>query len=183
MAFKCGVGVCIVCGAVSKYRCPKCRELYCSLACCSTHKTRGDCEKAASADKMTATSSSGGSSGSSSGLEGRSCEGGISIEESRKTEAETIIQVADRRPVDSKGYSRIKDNVGEVLSTRQKEAISQSKEAVTLLRSKRLQEELLRIHRGPDRQMMLKKARTIPEFESFVDILLKTAETANSGTK
>jgi hypothetical protein len=29
---------CVICGGVSKYKCPKCESKYCSVACCTTHK-------------------------------------------------------------------------------------------------------------------------------------------------
>jgi zinc finger HIT domain-containing protein 3 len=41
-AAKSGVAGCVVCGSEDlskKYRCPRCRSPYCSLACCKEHKT------------------------------------------------------------------------------------------------------------------------------------------------
>ena len=33
------VEVCVICGGGNKYRCPRCRVRYCSLKCCSLHKS------------------------------------------------------------------------------------------------------------------------------------------------
>ena len=137
---------CVICSvAESKYRCPACRSLYCSVACSKAHKASGECTKVEGAVRpppvpCTVTPSSG---------------------------AAAAVVATVPRPV-----ARPEEALTEFLSAAQKSALAADEDVRGLVRSKRLRDQLERVNSAPDRQAELKKARLIPEFEKFVSKML-----------
>ena len=135
---------CVVCtSGKSKYRCPKCRGHYCSVACSGEHKLSCVAIKPES----------------------------ISTEKVAPTSSNSDVNNKSVSPKESKLTAQRPSDVV-LLSDAQKKALAKDEEVAATLRSKRLQDKLRRIHAAPNRQDALKKARLIPEFDAFVGSIL-----------
>ena len=140
----------------ANYRCPLCRERYCSVVCCSSHKL--------------------------------SC---VTLEKQRKeqelkqlTDGDDVVN-GEREKEERKAGKEVIEREGEevkkcpksslderILSDLEKQKLRVSELVKSQLRSKRLVSDLMKIDSAEDRQEELKRARTNPEFEQFVNTLL-----------
>lgn len=134
--------ICIICSADnSKYRCPKCRETYCSLPCSKLHKDTCSTARASAV---------------------------------KASDDQTNYKVASNENIGVTSRGEATDMSFALLSDAQKEALEKSPAVREAVRSKRLQSQLESINSASNRQAALKKARTIPEFEEFIEKVLST---------
>jgi hypothetical protein len=140
---------CVVCAKENaNYRCPLCRERYCSVVCCSTHKL--SCANLEKQDKQEPNQRTDRNEG----------QGERKGEE--RTEGESVEEVKGNKSSQSE----------RILTDFEKQKLRNSELIKSQLRSKRLVSDLMKIDSAEDRQDELKRARINPEFEQFVNTLL-----------
>ena len=137
---------CICSKSGCSYKCPKCLSPYCSSACCTTHK------ESCSTFVLSATG-----------------------DNAEKKHDEIGNQVALLTDMSADSVATVKSKATElvILQPTEKEGIVQSQELRSLLKSKRLRDDIALVDSSKDRQAALKALRARnPEFNSFVDVLL-----------
>lgn len=145
-----GNRICVECQIpTTKYRCPKCRDYYCSMTCWNKHK--------------------------------ESCP--VLSEKTISSVVETIAVVADDKS-ENKGEIDIQHEIihknsatsesSALLSEEAKEKLSKSSYMKSILRSKRLRDQISSILTSDDRISSLRKNRDCnPDFQEFVNRMLQ----------
>lgn len=143
---------CIVClKEKANYRCPSCRERYCSVICCTRHKLNCNNDKIINKNNETNEQQQ-------------------EQEQQEEHEKEEKVKHEEKK-------EEIKEMSNRLLNEIEKNQIRHSKIINDMLKSKRLREQLLKIDSSDDnRQIELKKARKNEEFENFVNIILSVIE-------
>mmetsp|Transcript_6282 Transcript_6282/g.10265 ORF Transcript_6282/g.10265 Transcript_6282/m.10265 type:complete len:201 (-) Transcript_6282:44-646(-) len=151
-AEKCGV--CLI--ADSRYKCPKCRAPYCSVGCCKTHK-----ETCSQLQLVKNTDNSNEHDNVSS-----------TSEAARKTHSSSA-----SAPFMEDDSTELSSDQFHIITAQQKKQLSGCREVRDMLKSKRLRDKIAEIDgAGGARRAALKRARTNPEFEQFLDIMLRAVE-------
>lgn len=132
--------------AQSKYKCPKCYLLYCSLACFKKHKEL-PCVNPTPSETKTAA------------LE--------SLVEKPSVVDNAVVEALVEKPL-------VVDKTGEVLQQFQLEAIASSSEIRDALNDKALQELICQIDCSPIAEIELDKAMADEAFRLFTDKILST---------
>lgn len=142
---------CNVCQKInSSYKCPKCLVPYCSLGCWGVHKQA--CSGAVQTTSTHGTT--------------------LSQEEDAAEKAEIVTVGTGSR---NNGESRVEDDDELLLRPEQKERLRSSEKLKSLLKSKRLRDDISCIDSAADRQAALKAMLAKnAEFDVFVDTLLTT---------
>jgi hypothetical protein len=142
-----GENSCIACRAENaKYKCPKCRARYCSVACSKAHK-----ENAEACEAMRAFSNT----------------DKLAIAPSTAETSGVPLQGEEANKHDSSGQFRL-------LSEDEKQKLLSNEEITAAIRSKRLRDDLDTIDSAKNRTAALRRARNNPEFEEFVQKMLKS---------
>ncbi|WJX18320.1 hypothetical protein P8452_08128 [Trifolium repens] len=132
--------------AQSKYKCPKCYLLYCSLPCFKKHKELPCVNPTSSEAKTTVLES---------------------VVEKPSVVNNTVLEALVDRPL-------AVDKNAEVLQQSQLEAIASSSEIRDALNDKTLQELIFRIDCSPNAENELDKAMAEDAFHLFADKILST---------
>lgn len=143
----------------ANYRCPLCRERYCSVVCCSTHKlscvTLDKQRQELKQQHLT--------------TDGDDDVNGEREKEERKVGEEVMVMEREGEEVKKCPKSSLDERI---LSDLERQKLRNSELVKSQLRSKRLVSDLMKIDSAEDRQEELKRARNNPEFEQFVNTLL-----------
>ncbi|XP_019401199.1 PREDICTED: zinc finger HIT domain-containing protein 3 isoform X2 [Crocodylus porosus] len=140
-------GGCGVCGAAApKYRCPRCREPYCSVPCCRQHKEQCAARRDPSADSPPTSQQPG---AGTSGTPGNSWS------------VEDILTDSDEQ--DRVPLQKLK-------------LLGESEELKDLLRNPHLRQLLLAVDQAEERNSLMKKYMQEPLFVEFVDCCLRIVE-------
>jgi hypothetical protein len=138
---------CSVCDVSDgRYKCPQCRLAYCSVGCCKTHKQ-------SCGQKQTDTET----------------ETAVADSSSAKAHVSALI------PPSTATIDVFDSNDLAIITDLQKKQLSDCKEIRDILKSKRLRDKISEIDcSGNTRRTALKNARSNPEFEEFLDLMLRT---------
>ena len=155
------------------YKCPRCREYYCSASCCKIHKDSCTIENNIISVLAIPESLISGE------IKYQDAEN-VSELKSTYTPVEAtsnVEEVIDASNAESFDTSREIDIVAnnEISSNK----LSNCKWIKEILKSKRLQKEIVSIDSAEDRSSLLKKARCNPEFENFIKRLLNEVNEAD----
>ena len=135
---------CVVCQmADSKYKCPRCRARYCSVACSKAHKENAD-----------------------------ACLGALAISKippAARVSDSLLLQSDDitRQARGESGGGKLR-----LLTEEEKQKLLSNEDVTAALRSKRLIDDINEIDIATDRGAALRRARKNPEFEEFVQKML-----------
>jgi zinc finger HIT domain-containing protein 3 len=145
--------LCCVCQeAGGRYKCPKCRLPYCSVSCCRTHKE-------------------------ACGQQQLQAESDIDIKSSTTSPSTSAIVCPPPTIANDSSSNCSGSNDLDIITDLQKQQLANCKEVRDMLKSKRMRDKIAEIDgAGGARRDVLKKARSNPEFEGFVDLMLRTAK-------
>jgi len=171
--------VCGVCttGDSAPYKCSKCREPYCSVACYKVHKEVCTVAQALAQAQAGPTSSS--STSSSSDTATTTANATATATHGTVRSTSTAGARAERNVLARPGMTTAALDTPDILSAEQLAALDRSHDLSAMLRSERLQKHILQVDGAANRQGALKRLRTAaPEFNEFVGKLLRLTETA-----
>jgi hypothetical protein len=146
---------CVVCQLTnSKYKCPKCRQHYCSVKCCAEHK-KVDCTISANNPFVP--------------------------DDNNRTDV-TRCGESGRKRKANELYSNDRPKVDfpdefVVITNEQKRRLLESSDLKSMMKSERLREDLKAIDAAPNRLQALRDLRQRkPEFQTVVDAILNSIQ-------
>ena len=144
--------LCYICKETpSKYKCPKCTVRYCSVLCCTKHKA-----------------------------ESQSCVSAPRVHLSSNNAPVIRCQTEDENATSLAEPVQATKEPLRLLTSAEKKLICDSDIIKSLLRSKRLQADILSVEQASNRLQSLKKKRENPEFDQFAIALLNVLHSNNN---